>query len=124
MAELIFPEESYEIVGACIEVHKNLGSGFLKAVYAEALMAEFENRDIPYEINKELSIEYKGKRLNKKYFADFVCFNKIIIELKALDAIAPEHISQVLNYLKATKMRLGILANFGEPSFHFKRIVL
>lgn len=124
MAELIFPDESYEIVGACIEVHKNLGPGFLEAVYAEALMAEFEDRDIPYEINKELSIEYKGKRLNKKYFADFVCFDKIIIELKALDAIAPEHISQVLNYLKATKMRLGILANFGEPSFHYKRIVL
>ena len=124
MADLIFPEESYEIIGACIEVHKNLGPGFLEAVYAEALMWEFEERDIPYEKNKELAILYKEHLLTKKYYADFVCYDKIIIELKAMDSIAPGHISQVLNYLKATIMQLGILANFGEPSFHSKRIVL
>ncbi|MFA5973348.1 MAG: GxxExxY protein [Lentimicrobiaceae bacterium] len=124
MAELIYSEESYKIIGACLEVHKNLGHGFLEAVYAEALMWEFEERDIPYEKNKELAITYKGHLLTKKYYADFVCYNKIIIELKAMDALAPEHISQVLNYLKATQMRLGILVNFGETQLHSKRIVL
>jgi GxxExxY protein len=123
MAELIYPNESYQIIGACLEVHKELGPGFLEAVYAEALMAEFEERDIQYEVNKELSIHYKGKLLYKKYIADFLCFDKVIIELKAVEALAPEHISQVLNYLKATNMRLGILINFGQSSLHYKRIV-
>jgi len=123
MAELIYPDESYQIVGACMEVHSNLGPGFLEAVYAEALMLEFEERDIPYEINKELKIHYKGKPLRKKYYADFLCYDKIIIELKANDNLTSTHVSQVLNYLKATQMRLGILANFGEPSFHYNRIV-
>jgi GxxExxY protein len=124
MADLIYPNEYYEIIGACFEVHKNLGSGFLEAVYSEALMLEFEERNIPYEKNKELSIFYKGRQLTKKYYADFVCYDKIIIEVKAMDALVPEHISQVLNYLKTTEMRLGILANFGEHQFHSKRIVL
>lgn len=124
MADLIYPNEYYEIIGACFEVHKNLGSGFLEAVYSEALMWEFEERNIPYEKNKELSILYKGQHLIKKYYADFVCYDKIIIEMKAIDTLVPEHISQVLNYLKATEMRLGILANFGEHQFHSKRIVL
>jgi GxxExxY protein len=123
MAELIYPDESYQIVGACIEVHSNLGPGFLEAVYAEALMLEFEERDIPYEINKEIIIHYKGKPLRKKYYADFLCYDKIIIELKASETLTSINMSQVLNYLKATKMKLGILANFGEPSFHYNRIV-
>jgi GxxExxY protein len=124
MVDLIYSEESYQIIGACFEVHRNLGPGFLEAVYAEALMWEFEERDIPYEKNKELSIEYKGKLLSKKYYADFVCYGKIIIELKTNDALTQENISQVLNYLKATKMRLGILANFGEQKFHSRRIII
>ena len=124
MADLIYPDEYYNIIGACFDAHKNFGSGFLGAVYSEALMLEFEERNIPYEMNKELSILYKGRQFSKKYYADFICYDKIIIEQKATDALAPEHISQVLNYLKATAMRLGILANFGEHQFHFKRIVL
>ncbi|MDO9254155.1 MAG: GxxExxY protein [Bacteroidales bacterium] len=124
MVDLIYSEESYQIIGACFEVHRNLGPGFLEAVYTEALMWEFEERDIPYEKNRELSIEYKGKLLSKKYYADFVCYDKIIIELKAIDTLTQENISQVLNYLKATKMRLGILANFGEQKFHSRRIIL
>ena len=123
MTGLIYPEESYQIVGACMEVHSNLGPGFLEAVYAEALMLEFEERDIPYEINKEITIHYKGKPLHKKYYADFLCYDKIIIELKAAENLTPAYTSQVLNYLKATKMKLGILANFGEPSFHYDRVV-
>jgi GxxExxY protein len=124
MADLIFPKESYKIIGACFEVHKYLGQGFLEAVYSEALMCEFEERDIPYEKNKELSIEYKGKILTKKYYADFVCYDKIILEIKSIDTIAPVHISQVLNYLKSTKMKLGLLINFGEHELNFKRLVL
>lgn len=124
MVDLLYADESYAIIGACMEVHRNLGYGFLEAVYSEALMAEFEERDIPYEINKELTIAYKGKPLSKKYYADFVCFDKILIELKAVDKIAPPHFAQVINYLKATNMRIGILANFGEASFNYKRIIL
>lgn len=123
MTGLIYPEESYLIVGACMDVHSNLGPGFLEAVYAEALMLEFEERNIPYEIYKEITIHYKGKPLRKKYYADFLCYDKIIIELKAAENLTPAYTSQVLNYLKATKMKLGILANFGESSFHYSRIV-
>ncbi len=121
MVDLLYADETYAIIGACMEVHRHLGHGFLEAVYSEALMAEFEERDIPYEINKELTIEYKGSPLLKKYYADFVCYDKILIEMKAVDKIAPPHTAQVLNYLKATKMRIGILANFGEASFNYKQ---
>ena len=124
MTDLLYADETYAIIGACMEVHRHMGHGFLEAVYSEALMAEFEERDIPYEINKELTIEYKGSPLLKRYYADFVCFDKILIELKAVEKIAPPHIAQVLNYLKATKMSLGIIANFGEASFNYKRIIL
>jgi len=123
MVELIYSDESYQIAGACFEGHRNLGHGFLEAVCAEALSLEFRERHIPLIKNKELDIEYKGIPLNKKYNADFVCYDKIIIELKACDALATEHASQVLNYLKATQFRLGILVNFGEPKLHYERIV-
>jgi len=124
MTDLLYVDETYAIIGACMEVHRHLGHGFLEAVYSEALMAEFEERDIPYECNKELTIDYKGRPLIKKYYADFVCFDKILIEMKAVEKIAPSHTAQVLNYLKATRMRIGILANFGEASFSYKRIIL
>lgn len=124
MVDLLYADQTYAIIGACMEVHRHLGHGFLEAVYSEALMAEFEERDIPYEINKELTIAYKGRPLLKKYYADFVCFDKILIEMKAVEKIAPPHIAQVLNYLKATNMQLGIIANFGEASFSYKRIIL
>jgi GxxExxY protein len=124
MVDLLFAKESYKIIGACFEVHKNLGPGFLEAVYSEALIWEFEDRVIPYEKNKELTVQYKGRSLNKKYYADFVCYDKIILELKAIETISPIHISQVLNYLKATQFRLGLLLNFGESEFHSRQIVL
>jgi GxxExxY protein len=99
MGELLYKAEAYQIIGCCFEVHRNLGHGFLEAVYSEALLIEFKERGIPFELNKELDIEYKGKILRKKYYADFVCFDKIILELKAMEALAPEHTAQVLNYL-------------------------
>jgi GxxExxY protein len=121
---LIYKNESFEIIGACMEVHRELGCGFLEAVYQEALALEFDNRNIPYKQELPLQIKYKDQLLNKKYKADFVCFDKIIIELKALSAFAPEHMAQTLNYLKITDYSLGLLVNFGAKSLQYKRIVL
>jgi len=123
MTDLIYKQESYKIIGACLEVHKELGYGFLEPVYQEALSIEFQKQNIPFEKEKILSIIYKDIELEKKYIADFVCFSKIIVELKALSALTSEHESQVLNYLKATGFKLSILVNFGEESLKYKRIV-
>lgn len=123
MSDIVYKEESYKILGACFEVHKELGCGFLEAVYQEALEKEFESQKIPYKREAELSITYKKELLKKKYIADFICFDKIIIELKALTALNSEHEAQVLNYLKATSFNLGILVNFGEQSLKYKRLV-
>ena len=124
MADLIYKDEVYQIVGCCYEVHKNLGCGFLEAVYQEALSMEFKTAGIPFQNEKVLDISYKGQVLEKKYVADFICFDKIILELKAMDSLADNHLSQVLNYLKATNLRLGLLINFGQSSLVYKRIVL
>ena len=121
MSNLIYEEESYKIVGACFEVHKILGCGFIEAVYQEALEHEFDIQNIPYEREKILQIEYKGITLNKKYEADFVCYDKIIVELKAQRELTSIDESQILNYLSATEFRLGLLVNFGETSLKFKR---
>ena len=107
-----------------MEVYNFLGNGFLEAVYKEALEYEFKKRNIPYEKEKIFDIHYKDIILDKKYKADFVIHSKIILEIKAVSALVDSYKSQTLNYLKATKYRLGILANFGEESFKFKRLVL
>lgn len=122
--EIIYKEESYKIIGACMEVHQELGCGFLEAVYQEALEKELQLCNVPYKREYELDIYYKGDLLKKKYYADFICFDKIIVELKALSKISNEHDAQVLNYLKASDYRLGLLINFGEQSLKFKRLVL
>ena len=124
MAKLIFREESYLIMGACMEVHRELGCGFLEAVYQTALAIEFERQKIPFEREKEIEIFYKGIHLNKKYCADFICYNKILLELKAMNNLISEHESQILNYLKATQLRLGLLINFGKINLEYKRFVL
>lgn len=124
MSELIYKDESNLIIGAAIEVQKNLGTGFLEPVYQEALEMEFVERNILFEREKELVIKYKGKDLKKKYNADFVCYDKIIIELKVCEGISSTHKSQVLNYLNATKFKLGIIINFAVIPLEFKRIVL
>ena len=122
-ADLLYKEEAYRIIGACMEVHKELGCGFLEAVYHEALIMEFEMQEIPYKSEKRLDIYYKGEKLQKDYYADFMCFDKIIIEIKALSKLSSEHESQVLNYLKATNYKLGLLVNFGETRLVYKRFV-
>ena len=123
MTEIIYKEESYKIIGACFEVHRELGAGFLEVVYHKALMIEFERQKIPHIHEKELTIYYKNELLDKSYFADFVCYDKIILEIKALNHLSSEHESQVLNYLKATGFKLGILVNFGESKLNYKRLV-
>jgi GxxExxY protein len=121
MTELIFKEEAYKIVGACLEVYNELGSGFLESVYQEALAREFAAREIPFVEQWGIDVYYKGDKLNKKFFADFICFNEIIIEIKAMEGLVPEHEAQLLNYLKATQKPLGLLINFGAPSLQYKR---
>jgi len=124
MEEYLYKEECYKIIGCAMEVHKELGCGFLELVYQEALSIVFEEKDIPYVRDKVLEISFRGKTLQKKYVADFVCFDEVIVELKALDAIHPEHLAQVLNYLKATGKKLGLIINFGTKSLQYKRVIL
>ena len=121
--ELLFKNEVYRIIGAAMEVHKTLGCGFLEAVYQEALELEFQMQDIPYEREKTIRIKYKGHILKKEYIADFVCFDKIIVELKALSNLCDEHYAQIINYLKATDNEVGVLINFGATSLQHKRVV-
>ena len=110
---LLYNNESYAIFGAAMEVYNQLGYGFLEAVYQEALEKEFQIRGVPYEREKELTICYKGEILKQKYKADFVCYGKVIVELKAVSELDKTHCSQVFNYLHATGFRLGLLLNFG-----------
>ena len=124
MTELIYKEESYKIIGAAMEVHKELGSGFLENVYQEALELEIQKQEIPYEREKLLNIFYKGQKLKKHYVADFVFYDKIVVELKALGELSSDHEAQVLNYLKASGFKLGLLLNFGTKSLQYKRMVL
>lgn len=124
MTEIIYKEESFKIIGLCMEVHKNLGKGFLEIVYKDALEYEFTKNYIPYEREKEYVVNYKDIILPHKFYADFVLFDKIILEVKGMAGIADEHIAQTLNYLKVSGCKLGLIVNFGELSLQYKRVVL
>jgi len=124
MSNLIYKEESYQIIGKCFEVHNNLGSGLLEIVYKDALEYEFRKADIPYEREKEYTVNYKGIVLPHKFYADFVVFDKIILEVKAISGIADEFIAQAINYLKVSNNKLALVVNFGELKLNYKRIVL
>ncbi len=122
---IIRKEDSYKIVGAAMEVYNQLGHGFLEAVYQEALEREFKSRGIPYEREKELIIFYKGEPLEQTYKADFICYEDIVVELKAVAMLQDSHRSQVYNYLRATKNKLGLLINFGNSdALEWERKVL
>ena len=124
MAELIFKEEVFAIIGAAMEVHTVLGSGYLEAIYQEALEIESKSRNLPFESQKVLQIRYKEHVLKKEYIADLIYFDKIVVELKALDRLSGKEESQLLNYLKATGMKVGVLINFGShPKLEWKRLV-
>ncbi len=124
MSELIFKEEVYAIVGAAMEVHREKGCGFTEPVYQECMEIELVDRNVPAEAQKEMKIFYKGRLLKKTYLADFVAYGKIIVELKALDKLTSREESQVINYLKASSLEVGVLINFGASSLEWKRIVL
>ena len=113
---LYHDQESYAINGAAMQVYKTLGIGFLEAVYQEALAIEFTKRGIPFEREKELKVFYDGQELHTTYRADFVCYGKVIVELKAVSELDDSHRSQVYNYLKATGYKLGLLYNFGHAN--------
>lgn len=125
MSNIIHKLESYEIIGACFEVHKENGSGFLEAVYQECLELELADRKVPFTAKPMLSLAYKGRPLKSQYQTDLICYDKIVIELKAVTALGDEHRAQVQNYLRATRMRLGLLVNFGHyPKLEYERIVV
>lgn len=123
MTDILFKTESYRIVGACMEVHRKLGPGFLESVYSEALVLEFGKAEIPFDREKKLPVFYDNQPLKKYFKADFVCFDSIIIELKATKFLIDADQKQTLNNVKATKFKLGLLINFGTPSLTYKRIV-
>ena len=124
MTEIIYKEESFKIIGLCMEVHNNLGKGFLEIVYKDALEYEFRKYNIPFQREKEYEVNYKDIILPHKFYADFVVFDKIILEVKGMAGIAEEHIAQTLNYLKVSGLKLGLIVNFGELSLQYKRVVL
>ncbi len=125
MPGLIYKDEVYALVGAAMEVYNTLGPGFLEPVYQEALEIELAERRIPFKSQQELRISYKGRRLRKTYIADFVVYDKIIVEIKALNRLTSREEAQLLNYLKATGMQVGVLINFGSANrLEWKRMVL
>ena len=111
--KILFSNECYQIQGAIYDVYKEMGCGFLEAVYQECLELEFQKREIPYQAQLKLNLSYKGMPLSQSYFPDFLCHNNIIIEIKAVKEILPQHKAQLMNYLRATKLSLGLLVNFG-----------
>lgn len=122
-SKILYKEESYKIIGACMKVHRGLGPGFLESVYEEALEQEFKNAEIPFERQVKLNIFYKEQKLKKYYIADFVCYDKIVLEVKSVKHIPVAFLSQLNNYLAATRKELGVLVNFGTTSLTYKRII-
>ncbi len=122
--ELVYKAESYNIVGACFEVYREKGCGFLEAVYQECLELEFGMRELPFSSQAVLRLEYKGQPLKQYYTPDFLCYEKIVLEIKAVSNLTDDHRAKVHNYLKAADMKLAILANFGHyPKLEYQRIV-
>ena len=122
--ELLYKEEVFSIIGSAIEVHRELGAGFLEAVYQEAFEIELRARNIPLESRKHLHLSYKGEQLQKEYVADLVIYDKIVVELKALERLSGAEESQIINYLKATGLRVGVLINFGAVAkLEWKRFI-
>jgi GxxExxY protein len=125
MAELFFKEEVYRIVGACFEVYKDKGHGFVESVYQDCLEIELELQKMPFDRKRVLTLEYKGRTLDHWFAPDLICYEQIIVEIKAVKELADEHRAQLLNYLKATVLKVGVLVNFGHhPGLQWERLVL
>ena len=124
MDDFLYKDETYQIIGACFEVYNEKGCGFLEPVYQECLEIELNIRGVPFQSQQPLKLDYKGQQLRKMYEADFVCFGKIVVEIKAVSSLADEHRAQLLNYLNATGMSAGQLVNFGHhPKLQYERMV-
>lgn len=125
MSSIIHKLESFEIMGACFEVYKEKGSGFVESVYQECLEIELGLRNIPFKAQQELALAYKGRALKSKFKPDFICYDKVVLEIKAVSGLTDEHRAQVQNYLRATGLKLGLLVNFGHyPKVEYERIAL
>ncbi|KRD08225.1 NADH:ubiquinone oxidoreductase [Flavobacterium sp. Root901] len=116
--------ETYKIIGICMEVHRNLGPGLLEVIYKDALELEFKEHNILFEREKEYSIEYKGKILAHKFYADFIVNEDIVLEVKAIKEFSNEHVAQILNYIKLSNSEVGLLVNFQTKSLQYKRYIL
>ena len=123
MTDIIFKDESYRIIGSCMKVHSELGHGFLESVYQEALEKQFQKVGVPYVREKLLKIEFDNELLRKYFKADFVCYDSIILELKATKYLVEADYKQTLNNIKATQFKLGLLINSGAPSLIYKRVI-
>jgi len=122
--DFYFKTETEEIIGLCFEVHNNLGKGLLEIVYKDALQHEFDINSIFYEREKQFNVEYKGKILEHKFSADFIAFGKIILEIKSVSCLIDQHYSQIINYLRISKLKVGLVVNFGQDSVKVKRFAL
>jgi len=122
MSEIVYKDESYKIIGACFEVYKQKGFGFTEPIYQECLAIEFEIQGIPFIEQPEIQMEYKGRKLKQFFKPDYICYDKIIVEIKALSGLIDQNKSQILNYLNSTKFELALLINFGHyPKLEYKR---
>ena len=124
MGELIYKDEAFKIIGCCMEVHRELGKGHDEVIYKDALEIEFKSHGINFTRERDYTLSYKSVLLPHKYFADFVVMDKIILEAKAIECLTDSHVKQTLNYLAASKLKMGLLVNFGEDSLNYKRVVL
>jgi len=124
MGELIHKEETHRLIGLCMEIHRELGKGHDEVIYKDALVVELERARVPFTREKKYEVDYKGVILPHFYFADFVVWDKIIFEAKAVEKLTDAHIKQVLNYLAAAKLKVGLLVNFCSDSLEWKRIIL
>lgn len=125
MAELLYPDESYKIIGACFAVYKDKGCGFLEPVYQECLEIEFDLQKIPFRSQARIDLFYRGHPLRQQYVPDFICYDGIVVEIKAVHELTDEHRAQMLNYLHATGCKLGLLVNFGHyPRLQYERLAL
>jgi GxxExxY protein len=125
MENFLFKEETYQIIGICMDVQKTLGYGFSEAVYKDAMQLEFIDAPLRYLRERELTVKYKGRILRHRFFADFICYDKIIVEVKSSDAgITDDHIAQTLNYLRVSDNAIGLIINFGKRRLEYKRLIL
>lgn len=124
MSELLYRNETHRLIGLCMEIHRELGKGHDEVIYKDALVVELSRAEIPFVREKKYEISYKGALLAHPYYADFVVWNKIIFEAKAIEVLTDSHVKQMLNYLAASKLRVGLLLNFGADSLEWKRVVL